>query len=60
MINQVFIVLLGSIFFLFSVQSAVTVAVETELWERWSTHDSGTNASIDHRVWDKFLDKTIR
>ena len=58
--SRVFVVPLISIFFLFGVLSSAIAAPEAELWERWSAHDPGSSASIDHRVWDKFLDKNLR
>ena len=31
-------------------------APEAELWERWTAHDRGSTAAIDHRWWTGFLD----
>ena len=28
---------------------------KAELWERWTAHQPGSNAKIDHSTWDWFL-----
>lgn len=30
-------------------------APKAELWERWSAHDEGSAATVDHSPWDRFL-----
>ncbi len=30
-------------------------APKADLWERWTAHDAGSSATIDHGAWDRFL-----
>ncbi|MGH8529687.1 MAG: DUF547 domain-containing protein [Nevskiales bacterium] len=34
-------------------------APKAELWERWTTHDAKSRATIDHKTWDGLLKKYI-
>ena len=40
--------------------SPVAAAPSADLWERWTAHDPGSAASIDHAPWDRFLDRHVR
>jgi hypothetical protein len=35
-------------------------APHAELWAKWQTHDDGSNVSIDHAVWKRFLQTYVR
>jgi hypothetical protein len=32
-----------------------TAAPKADLWQRWTAHDPGATATIDHSPWDRFL-----
>ena len=34
---------------------AAQAAPSAELWDRWTAHDAGATAEIDHGAWDRFL-----
>ena len=36
---------------------SVQAAPKAELWERWTAHDAGSAATIDHTGWTRFLDR---
>ena len=35
-------------------------APKARLWQRWSVHDAGSRATIDHQAWDRILKRTIK
>ncbi len=34
-------------------------APKADLWERWTAHDAGATAAIDHAPWDRFLETYV-
>jgi hypothetical protein len=47
--------------FLLAICPAVAAAApQSELWAKWQVHDDASSASIDHRVWDQFLQNYVR
>ena len=42
-----------------SVAGAAAAAPEAELWERWTVHDAGATATIDHSEWSAFLSRYL-
>ena len=45
---------------LLALAGRVSGAPEAELWERWTANDPSATASIEHRVWDGFLNKYVQ
>ena len=41
------------------VAGAAAAAPEAELWERWTAHDPGATATIDHSEWSAFLSRYL-
>lgn len=35
-------------------------APKAKLWQRWSAHDAGSRATIDHQAWDRILKRYIK
>ena len=50
--------LLGALLWLVFCQSALA-APAADLWPRWQAHDSASNATIDHSVFNRFLDDYV-
>jgi len=34
-------------------------APRSELWQRWQVHDGRSDTRVDHRAWDRFLDRYV-
>ena len=53
-------VALGLLFLgLLGLTSIGTAAPKSQLWEKWSAHDSGSTSSIDHGEWNSLLEHYV-
>lgn len=43
-----------------SVTQPASAAPKKDLWQRWATHVPGSARTIDHGVWDGFLERHVR
>ena len=51
---------LGIALFLIGSAYSVQGAPRAELWERWAAHDGTSTLSIEHLVWDDFLQRYVK
>ena len=51
---------LGITFFLMGAAYSVQGAPRAELWERWTAHDATSTLSVDHSVWENFLQRYVK
>jgi len=50
------VLVIGSIF----LSSAAMAAPKSELWEKWATHDAASTMTVDHSIWNKFLQTYLK
>lgn len=49
----------GILIGLLCMTSMASAAPKSQLWERWSAHDPGSTAAIDHAMWDSLLQRYV-
>jgi len=51
--------LAGALALAVALAPASRAAPSAELWERWTAHDPGSEATVDHSAWDDFLGRHL-